>query len=147
MDIRRADLGDKYEIVDMLREFDLFANGREFYFGDHAEGWVEASISSPNYVWFVAEENHKVVGIIAGFIGPHFMNPSKTCLSEMLWWVLPERRNSSAGSRLFHAFMKYGEEHADMVVMTLEHNSPVKDSYFERQGFKCKEKSFVKEMR
>jgi hypothetical protein len=87
------------------------------------------------------------VGFIAGICGPHFFNPEIRVLSELFWWVTPEWRNTRAGALLFAEFMHCGRERADMVVMTLEEQSPVHEETLLRHGFKRYERNYVMEVR
>jgi hypothetical protein len=60
--------------------------------------------------------------------------------------VSPEHRGGSAGARLFKHFMKYGEDNADWIVMTLEAASPIDPKSLHAYGFKEYERSYLLEV-
>lgn len=50
----------------------------------------------------VAEENKKIVALLALFVGPHFYSGELTA-SELMWYVEPEFRQSFTGISLLRA--------------------------------------------
>lgn len=99
-------------------------------------------------------ENHYVLcafkdstpaGFIAGMITPHHFNPRILQMTELLWWVPMQYRNTGIGMRLFEEFLEYGKENCDWVTFTLEHNSPIKDTFLLKRGFKLTEKAYLME--
>jgi hypothetical protein len=112
---------------------------------DYAVAGVKTILD--NHLVFVADHSeHGIVGLIAGFVTPHFFNPEIRVLAEMFWWVDVEFRNTSAGSRLFAEFLNWGKENADWVTMVLEHNSPVREETLLKRGFRLQERSYVYEV-
>lgn len=145
MIIRLADEGDIPELLEMFEQFDKFANdGWRVYFGEHTRELLLKYLASPEFKWWVAESDSEIVGVIAGLMSKHFMNPNITVFNEIVWWVRPDRRGSTAGARLFDVFNRFAEEHADMCVTTLESKSPVNDEFLYRKGFELKEKNYLK---
>jgi len=94
---------------------------------------------------FYVAENGQRLGFIAGVLSPHYFNPDLLQLTELLWWVSPEHRGSSAGARLLDAFDAYGQVHAKWIVFSLEHQSPVNPKSLERRGYLLHERSYLKE--
>ena len=84
-------------------------------------------------------------GFIAGFVSPHHFNPDIIQLTELLWWVPDEHRNSGVGAKLFESFLAYGKENCDWVTFTLEQKSPVKDTFLLKRGFRPTEKAYTLE--
>lgn len=84
-------------------------------------------------------------GFIAGLVAPHHFNPDIIQLTELLWWVPPMYRHTGIGMQLFDSFMVFGEDHCDWVTFTLEDNSPIKDTFLLKRGFRMKERAYIKE--
>ena len=93
----------------------------------------------------IALRDGERVGFIAKLIAPHHFNPDIRQLSELLWWVQPEHRNTRVGMLLFKDFMKFGETECDQMSFVLEHHSPVKDQFLLKYGFRLQERAYLKE--
>lgn len=103
------------------------------------------NIMNRHLLYICEKEEHGPVGFISGFVSPHHFNPSLKCITELFWWVTPEHRKGRAGSMLLDAFIEYGEKECDMILFTLEENSPVNDGFLVKRGFHLKEKNYLKE--
>lgn len=143
--LREATLQD---IDWMLVQLKLFA---EFYQSSHSlfsddDGFNRNLLKQiiEGHYFLVSENDGKVSGFIAGMISPHLFNPKIKTFTELFFWVLPEYRGTRAGSALLNAFVEFGKDY-HWTVMTLEHNSPIKDESLLKRGFKYKEQSFIKE--
>lgn len=145
--IRRADLGDLPELMVQLKKFSDFYNSKYPLFGDDS-AYNVAILSTliTNQLFLVAEQDTKVLGFIAGLISPHMFNPSITTLTEIFWWVNEESRQSRAGAMLLKEFTDYGKKNCQWIIMTLEHNSPIKPESILNRGFRHKETAFVMEI-
>lgn len=106
--------------------------------------WLQAPDMYP--CWIAERLDGTRVGFIAGVMHPHFFNPLLTCLTELLWWVIPDARGSRAAHGLLNAFTRYGREHADWVTMVLGTITPVKPRALERLGFVYREANFLLEV-
>lgn len=98
-----------------------------------------------NHYVLIGFKNNVHAGFIAGLVTPHHFNPDIKQLSELLWWVPEEFRNTGIGMMLFEQFLAYGKDNCDWVTFTLEHNSPIKDSFLLKRGFKMTEKAYLME--
>jgi RimJ/RimL family protein N-acetyltransferase len=96
-----------------------------------------------HHVLLIAEREGARLGMMGGLVTPHLMNPSVRVLCETFWWVSPQHRGTSAGLRLLNAFLDWGKSHVDMVTMTLECNSPVREETLFKRDFKLQERSYV----
>ena len=72
--------------------------------------------------------------------------PRVKIMNELVWWVNPEHRNSSAGLRLLKEYTKIGEKMVkdktiSTFTMTLLENSPIKD--LQKRGWTPIETNYV----
>lgn len=145
--IRRARSDDIPWLIEQLRAFSaFFGTERPIFPTDQqrAEQFLEGLIFQ--HPFHVAHDwTHGRIGFIAGALAPHPYNQTIRQLTEMFWWVTPEHRRSRAGSMLLEAFVEEGKQRAHWIVMTLEHNSPVKDATLTKRGFKHMSRDFLLE--
>jgi GNAT superfamily N-acetyltransferase len=66
-------------------------------------------LSSENFVCFVAETDQDIVGMFVGLAGDHYFSEAKYA-SDMLLYVEPRYRGSSAAIRLMSAFEDWAVE-------------------------------------
>lgn len=137
--IRLGTLADGPWMLEQLRVFDAtFRRGKFSLIPDDPEvarDAVTRLLFDRSFVVFVAERDGAPIGFIVGHCGPHFYNPSKLQLTELLWWVPPAERGSLAGGRLLDAYVKWGKVNADLIVMTLNEHTPIHQQTLERRGF------------
>lgn len=96
---------------------------------------------------FVVKRDDECVGALGAILLPNLFNPTITTLAEVFWYVLPEYRNTRAGSLLLLAFEKKGEEVADEATLSLLGSSKVNLGTLEKRGFHLGEFSFRKQIR
>lgn len=146
--IRKATLSDLPEVLEHLEEFDKFYNSKTSLYKNKENATRFTSDFIENHLFLVAEEdeNKKVIGFITGLICPHIYNPEIMTLVEAFWWIDPSKRNLGVGTELFNSFKKFGEDNVDWVICNIEDDSPIKDEFFLKRGFKLKEKSFLLEV-
>lgn len=143
--VRRARSSDVPHLLPKLERFAQFFGGKHSLFPsmETAEAIITGLITT--HPFWVAESGEKVVGFIGGVLLPHNFNPDVTVLQELFWWVDEEHRGTRAGKLLLNAYVEYGRANAHMVVMTLEHDSPVNPASLERMGFRVKEHNYMLE--
>jgi hypothetical protein len=153
--IRCANFCDLDWMLLQLRAFDKFFGSKRSLFPDDelALGFIANLVMTQ--VVYVAEKQSsgdahgtdaRLVGFIAGLLGPHPFNPEIMVLTELFWWVTLEDRGSSAGARLLEEFLIFGHRNADWIVMGLQPNSPVNSATLERRGFLPHDRSFLLEV-
>lgn len=141
MQVRPATTDDLDWIQKELREFAALMGTTKSVYDDNAPAFIKNLIE--NHVFLVIPN----VGIIAGMLGPHFINPKIRVLSETFWWVAKDSRASGVGTALFEAFVEAGRQHeADWVTVTLEATSPIEDEFLFSRSFRLQEKCFLKEL-
>ena len=155
--IRPAQPSDVRWLLPQLQRFSVFFGAKHSLFPDYptAEAIVSDLLASQPF--WVAEHTTPdplgltdsataIVGFIGGTIGPHPFNPAITVMQELFWWVDEAHRGTKAGALLLEAFTDYGRAHADWVIMTLEHESPVNERTLTKRGYRPKERSFLLEV-
>jgi hypothetical protein len=144
---RKATLED---IPWLMVELEKFAK----FFGTHlslfnpetAPGVLTNIIKEHVFLIAYRKTDGERLGFVAGLLSPHLFNKEIIQLTELFWWVPEEYRRTGAGHILFEEFLKVGVVEADWVNFTLETNSPVKDEFLLRRGFKPQERSFILEV-
>lgn len=95
---------------------------------------------------FVVSKDGNNCGAIGGFLTENLFQPSIRTLAEIVWYVLPEYRNSRAGYLLLKAFEKRGRELADEITLSILPSSSVNTETLNRMGFTLSELAFRKGM-
>lgn len=100
-----------------------------------------------NHVLLIAEDNGVQVGMIAGILAPNVFNSKYIGLTELVWWVKEEFRNSSAAMKLFNAFEKKAKEmDADYISMITTVYTPTLEKLYKKKNYKPTETTYVKEL-
>lgn len=145
--IAQATKNDVPEILDELQEFSKFFGTKISLFGDYEESKKIIENFVENHVFLIATKaSGELIGFISGMIMPHIYNPTISTLVESFWWVKEKHRGSKAGLKLLEEFIAFGRDNVDWVIMTLESDSPVKETTLTRRGFNLKEKSYLLEV-
>ncbi len=148
MEIRKATLADVPVIVAM---------SARFYPTTHYADWCEmdeASVAGlatgliENDVFYVAERDGELVGMIGLMIAPFLFNQNRKFAVEIVWWVAPDARGSRIASQLLAVVEQpcrdAGAERIQMVHMP---NSPPQAAALYRYaGYAESEISFTKDL-
>lgn len=97
-----------------------------------------------NGVVFVVKDEYQPVGAIAGLLVNNLYNPEMTTLSELVWYVLPEYRQTRVGALLLKSFIEHGEEVADETTLSILPSSNVHFESLKKRGFNLEEFAFRK---
>lgn len=145
--VRQAVESDLDWVMGELKVFSEHYGTRRPLFGSDLEHTRTHLLSCfRNHPFFIAERGTERMGLIAGFLQAHPYNPEIRLLSESFWWIKPEYRRSRVTLLLFETFVAWGRANADWIAMFLEHSSPIKDSTFEKRGFRALERTFLLEV-
>lgn len=131
-------------MLDQLKAFDDFNDFPVQLFPEELKAIQVLDEIIAKHPVFVAEQDAELLGFIAGVLTPHFFNQDVMVMTELLWWVQPEHRGTRAGLLLLNAFEDCGEREADVLIMTLEHKSPVNPKTLTRRGYLPCEHSYAK---
>lgn len=93
---------------------------------------------------FVGMKDEELVGVIGGVVVPHYLNQTKRTLAEIMWYVLPEFRETRVGLLLMKEYANKAKEF-DYATFSLLAGSPISDKTLNKFGFKLKERSFLME--
>lgn len=101
-----------------------------------------------DHLFLVAEtpRSSLPVGLIAGVVVPHALNPAILMLHEMFWWVTPEHRGSRAGLVLLDAFVGWGKENCQWVYFSIHHTTKVSSRAMLRRGFHEEQTQYLLEV-
>jgi len=118
-------------------------------FGDYEEAKERLTWFVENHFMLVAEipvhEGVKRVGLVGGFIAPHFMNSEFIQLTQIFFWVDRDHRFSTAAKTLLDEFIKYGDKAADRTLLNTHVNTRIHEKHFINRGFKECERVYSKE--
>lgn len=147
MNIRQANKFDLPHVIEMLKHFrgqtpiDMMNEcDNELYVNK-----LFHTILVGGGVALIAEKE-KPIGMIMGVMDQNVWDPSITMLRELVYWVEPEHRNSTAGYRLLKAYNEAAKELVEqnrikLYTMTKMVNSP--DIDFSRFGYTKTEEVWV----
>lgn len=100
---------------------------------------VASTIANPEeMVGMVYEQDHAVIGVLLGFIDEHFFTNARVA-SDVLLYVIPERRGSMAGPRLLDYFTAWAKtKKADLIEVGISTGISVEKSsrLYQRLGYK-----------
>lgn len=110
-------------------------------------GKLVFAIMNNGYIW-VAYSDDKPVGLLMAVKEPNLWAPKCAELRELVWFVLPEHRQSTIGGRLFKKFCQRGDQLiAEQAIegYWTTRMSTTDNIDLERRGFRLTEKTYLKE--
>lgn len=143
--IRRANEHDVPWLFSCCEDFAKFYGSKISLAGNPNYGKAFLRMLTLEHLVFIGLKDNEPAGFIAGMITPHHFNPDIRQLAELLWWVPEQFRNTGVGMKLFEAFLEYGKANCDWITFTLEHNSPINDTFLVKRGFAMTEKAYLME--
>tara|TARA_R110000782_G_scaffold70496_7_gene141641 strand:- start:36 stop:503 length:468 start_codon:yes stop_codon:yes gene_type:complete len=148
--ITTATQKDDDAIIELLKRF---AQAQPFgklkleaeQYNDHHVRKVLYNVRAQGVV-LLAHIDSEIAGIFMAVKSPDLWVPNIKILAELIWWVNPEHRESSAGLRLLKEYTKIGEQlvkkgEISTFTMTLLENSPI--SNLEKRGWNPVETNYV----
>lgn len=99
------------------------------------------------YVW-LAFDGEEPVGMLAAVMEPNMWNPKVRQMRELIWYVVPEKRKSTIGGRLFKQYCLKGEELKQAGKINVYFTSMMTSTQacdLESRGFRCTERTYIKE--
>lgn len=144
--VRNANPDDAAWLIEQIHAFEKFAGFKRQLLEDEGRAYETVWNLIAAHVVRIACDDEQRLGFIAGYHTPHPFNTNIKVLSEIFWWVAPERRGSRAGAALLNDFETIGRATADWVVLSLEHKSPLREVQLLKRGFRQVERSFLLEV-
>ncbi len=98
-------------------------------------------------VW-ISWDQAKATGLLMAIRESNVWIPEKISLKEMVWYVKPEYRNSTAAGRLFSAFCTEAEKqlnNGSIEAYFIGVMSSTNSIDFERRGFRLAERLYIKD--
>jgi GNAT superfamily N-acetyltransferase len=142
--IRQANKFDKQEIIDLMIEFKNESNIEALREVNNPEYWhrlLDTIIAGAGIIYI---EQGK--GLIMGIISPSIWCDKTLQLYELAWFVKPEYRNTSLGSRLLKSYLDYGKklkESGRIKYFTMAKMITSPDIKYERFGFKKLDENWI----
>lgn len=90
----------------------------------------------------ICRKDGQPVGCIGALLVPNTYNPEIATLAELIWYVLPDHRNSRAGFLLLQEYIKLAEKIADEATLSLLASSEVNFDSLSKRGFMQEEYAF-----
>ena len=106
--IRQATKYDKYQIINMLRQFrdeSPIQQYKDFNNEEYISRLIDQILAGRGVIFIKPD-----VGFIAGLISPIVWCDKTLAMYELAWWVKPEHRKGTAGYRLLQAYIKHGNK-------------------------------------
>ena len=142
--IRQANKFDKQEIIDLMIEFKNESNIEALREVNNQEYWhrlLDTIIAGAGIIYI---EQGK--GLIMGIISPSIWCDKTLQLYELAWYVKPEYRNTSLGSRLLKSYLDYGKKQKEsgrIKYFTMAKMITSPDIKYERFGFKKLDENWI----
>jgi len=78
-------------------------------------------------------------------ITDHLYFKGKKVAAEYMWWVPPEKRNTSLGYRMFKKYEQWAKDNnADVIMMDCLDDKVAR--FYESQGYKLVQRTYMKEL-
>ena len=142
--IRQANKFDKQEIIDLMIEFKNESNIEALREVNNQEYWhrlLDTIIAGAGIIYI---EQGK--GLIMGIISPSIWCDKTLQLYELAWYVKPEYRNTSLGSRLLKSYLDFGKKQKEsgrIKYFTMAKMITSPDIKYERFGFKKLDENWI----
>jgi hypothetical protein len=110
-------------------------------------GRLAFTFINTGHVW-LAFDGEEAVGILVSITEPNIWNPRHRQMRELIWYVVPEKRNSTVGGRLFKQYCLKGDELKSQGKITAYFTSMMSSTQpcdLERRGFRLTEQTYIKE--
>jgi GNAT superfamily N-acetyltransferase len=141
--IREATLEDQVVVLELARQF-LATTSYHAFAGPPEQLEVVFTLVRQHGVVFLAEDAEGVAGMIALAAVPHLFTGTRYA-EEIAWFVRPDRRGSSAATRLLAAAEEWARHQGLWCLkMGAPSDEPSVGRLYERRGYQAVETSFMK---
>lgn len=108
--IRRATVKDYDAMLRMARDFTAEHPSGDPVDADQFAQYFEASLPGHPMVMLVATQHGQPCGMLFGLVYPLFFNAARTICQELMIWVDPESRASTAAADLVRNWEAWGSD-------------------------------------
>lgn len=142
--IRQANKFDKQDIIELMIEFKNESDIAALREVNNPEYWhrlLDTIIAGAGIIYI---EQGK--GLIMGIISPSIWCDKTLQLYELAWYVKPEYRNTSLGSRLLKSYLDFGKKQKEsgrIKYFTMAKMITSPDIKYERFGFKKLDENWI----
>ncbi len=149
MIIRQADKFDLDKVIDLVKNFYDAVELDLKNYGDLDLEYVNKlyhHIILGGGVAIVAEKDDELVGITLALKNANIFYPDKTVLNELLIYVEPEHRNTSACYKMLSKYKKIAEEmveNNEITTYTVTKTEQLDQIKFEKLGYRKSEEVWV----
>ena len=140
--IRLATIDDIPQIIPLVEAFSESQNMRDDLCIKSTAKVL--SMSARDALSLISEHSGRVTGIIAGLKSPNLWNNSKTQIDEIIYYVDPDYRNTSAGARLLKAYSELIKDKCYLSTLKLMANSPDLTRHYNKMGYVEIETTFMR---
>ena len=151
--IEESDIG---QVLELVKEFKKESFNKTHAYIEEAaiRQRIIQSVETGDPIVFVALQDGKIVGIIAGILSTAYADFNKKIGIELIWIVNKNYRGGSVGTRLFKTLEdKLFELGADSVIFTAgnysvqTNNSHLLEKMYRRNGYEKLEVQYIKQRR
>ncbi len=148
--IRLADHTDTLTVVDLLKRFlteTSYSQAEQAIQDTEHLCKIVWLVQQHGYIW-LAMVNEEPVGLLMAVCEPNMWLPQARELKELVWYVVPEQRETTIGGKLFLQYCKKGDEllaKGKIQGYFTTQMTTTKNIDLERRGFKLTERTFLKE--
>lgn len=148
--IRLAEQQDIKIIVELLKEFltaTAYPQAERALKNTHNLIKIARLCIERGQVWLAFDQD-RAVGLLAAVREPNLWVPEIEEMRELIWFVIPEYRNSLFGGRLLKAYQKSADamiKSGEISVYFVGHMTSTAAIDLERRGFRLTELTYIKE--
>lgn len=145
--IRPLTYEDKDSYVRLMK---MFIDERMSEFGiefdlDNADSQFELFFKLPEVVVLVAEEDNRLVGAIAGVIGPMLFCKG-LLIQEMVWYVEKEYRGKMLGIKIIKEFEKEAKKRGCSSIIMVGMADDTSNDWYIKDGYQLLQNNFYKRL-
>jgi len=103
-----------------------------------------------NHICYMAQEEGKIIGLLAGIITQHHFNYDFQYFQEAMWYILPEYRSQGIADKLLEVVTRECASRGcrRMVVGHTENVTPRElATYYQSKGFELFETHYIKDIK
>lgn len=146
--IRKLVYEDKEQYIEIMRQF---IDERMTEFGikfdeEQASNQFDLFFKLPEVLVLVLENEGKLVGAVAGVIGPMLFCKG-VMIQEMVWYIKPENRGLSSGVKLLRAFEEEAKYKGCTSIIMVGMAEDASNNFYVKDGYQLLQNNYYKELK